>query len=217
MINLVVSVGSYGQIFSRVEADFSLKEKRIDGSKSLTMGSVYFDKNVGQIVFDIKFPESFVVVINDSLMLKIKDHQVVDRKLAQGIVYFSIFNLSLNGNLPYFGLKDSPYELTNIEKENDMVISTWDFPELKNKGKMMLSQKNKKLFGVVSFAGQDTVISKQFFENYINIDGVDFPQRVVQFMYLAGEEDIKITNYKNVIINNEENEEFYNYPVPYFE
>ena len=98
-----------------------------------------------------------------------------------------------------------------------MVISTWEYPELEGDGKIMLSQKESKLFGIVSFAHGDTIASKQFFEDYITIEGISFPQRVVQFVYLAGEEDIKVTSYKDVKINNEANEEYYNYPIPYFE
>ena len=110
-LSLVIS-NSYGQIFSRIEADFSLKEKRIDGSKSLTMGRVYYDKNAGQIVFDIKFPEKMVMVMNDTAMIQIKNNTVVSHNPANGMLYFTVFNLCLNGNLPYFWVKR--YTLSNF-------------------------------------------------------------------------------------------------------
>ena len=84
-----------GQIFTRIEADFSIKEKSSNSSK-LTIGKVYFDKNIRKIVYNISFPEPEIIVINDSLIYRIVNNEIISQKPAFNIVYLSMFNLRYN-------------------------------------------------------------------------------------------------------------------------
>jgi hypothetical protein len=214
LLNLVVA-SCYSQIYSRIEADFSLKEKRFDGSKSLTMGRVYYDTKALQVVFDIKFPEKMLIILNDTAIIQIKQNQIVNVTKAFGAVKFSVFSLCLEGNLKEFGLNDTPYDVTNVEKDNGMVISTWESAEVEGMGKILLSQKERKLFGMITYTNEDVLISKQFFEDYKSIEGLEFPGKVVQFLYNDDQESVKITSFENVVVNEESNEEYYFYPVPF--
>jgi len=134
---------------------------------------------------------------------------------AYGMLNFSIFSLFLNGNLSDYGLKQSPFELADVSKDGNMVISTWSPQERieKRSGKMMLSQIDKKIFGLVSFNPSGEVISKQFFEDYQEIDGYSFPMKIVQYLYSEKGEEVKVSTYRNVRINNYSNEALYHYPV----
>lgn len=207
----------YGQTYNRIEAEFTLKEKKADGTQQLSLGHVYYDIQYGKIVYDITFPQKSIMIMTNDAMVIMKDDSVVNKKRANHLVRFSIFNLCVKGSLPHFGLKETPFELKNIEKEDDMVISTWELPEkqIEEKSKILLSHIDKQLQGIVTYGKDEEIISKQFFEQYTTIKGLNFPKRVVHFMYTdTDKKNIRITTYKNIKINHSGNEAYYNYTIP---
>lgn len=206
----------FAQQFFRIKADVSIKEKGADGKERLTMGQVYYDKTAKKIVYNIKFPEKETWVIVDTVLYRIVDKEIKDVKTIPAIAEFSIFHLSLNGGIADYGLKKSFYTIEKAEKENDMVITTWLAPEKFSKtfGKILLSQKDKKLFGVVFFSPANVLLSKQFFKNYTNVNGLEFPTEIVQITYpvnKAGEENYQLTTYKNIIVDDLKEDNIYNY------
>ena len=207
-----------GQIFFRIEADFSIKEKSSDGKQSLTMGRVYYDKNIKKLLYKINFPEPGMMIIYDTTIYQITNNRIVNKTSTLNLTDFSVYNLCLNGELPYYGLKNSPYKLTDIQKDSSMIITTWEIPPVINpgKGKLILSQVDKKLNGLVSFDPDNNILSKQFFRDYVNLNGLEFPTQVINYLYLNIDEDIKITTFKNIIFNNLEDEIYYNYPLSEF-
>lgn len=211
-----VVLNVFSQNFFRFEAEYSIKEKSTFDSPMLNMGKLYFDLNNRTIVYVIKFPENEIVVMNDTSVTKIADNEVKEVIHVNNFIDFSIFSLILNGQLSYFGLKNTIYTLSDIEKDQGMVITTWLPPEkMKDiKGKMLLSQIDNRLNGMISFDTGESIISKQFFKDYIVVDGLEIPTTVTQFFYTGMEEAIKLTTYKNIKINNLNNEEFYNYNIP---
>lgn len=217
---LVLCAGSFhysqAQVFSRIEAEVSIKKKNFDGDLQLTMGKVYYDKNLFKIVYKIDFPEPEVILVTDSFMYKIVKDKVVDSSYSTNVIRFSVFSLCLNGDLEYYGLKNSSYVLSKMEKEGEMIITTWQPPKQLEKvnGKFMLSQIDKRIYALVSFDPEGNIIGKQFFEEYENIDGLDLPTRVTQFKYMNDKEEHEVTTFKNILLNNTENENFYNYHTP---
>lgn len=206
----------YTQTYTRIECDFTIKEKYPNGRQMLTMGHVYFDSNIKKIVYQLKFPEKEILVVQDTVMFRIVDGKVNTSTSISELLDFSIFNLSLKGHLDYYGLSETRFQLTEMENDQGMVITSWLPPdELKDiAGKIMISQKDKKIFGIINFAVDSSIISKQFFESYINVQSIDFPEEVTQFFYTPEGEIIKKITYNNVVINNMENDEMYHYPVP---
>ena len=204
----------HAQIFSRLEADFSIKEKDISGNKLLTIGKVYFDKNIRKIVLDIHFPEKVIVVASDSLVYMIKNDSLVKTSSASVPIDFTVYNLCLNGQLAFYGLKDTPYKLEEVENDNGMIITTWNLPEEKSTGKLMLSQKDKKLTGMINFDLEGIILSKQFYEDYISVDGVEFPTKMIQYIFVLDQKTIKVTSHRNIKINEMDNNNFYDYPIP---
>ncbi len=204
----------YAQTFSRIEADFSIKEKDIAGNKILTIGHVYFDKNIRKIVLDISFPNKIIIVASDSLVYIIKDDSLVNTSPATVPIDFTVYNLCLNNTLEFYGLKETPYKLEELEKDSDLIITTWDLPDDETAGKLMLSQKDKKLTGMINFDSEGIILSKYFFENYTNIDGVEFPAKMIQYMFVLDKKTIKVTTHRNIKINEMGNNYFYDYPVP---
>ncbi|MDY0103633.1 MAG: hypothetical protein RBS07_11920 [Lentimicrobium sp.] len=203
-------------IYYRVRAEFSVKEKSSDGRSSLTMGRVYYDKARKRIVYDVLFPEKEKWLFTDSVMYTIRDGITKKQPIVGGYIDFSIFNLSLNNNLKDYGLQNSIYELNKVVKDEDMVISIWTpKKEYANIiGDVKVSIRGNQLYGVLVYDAAKKLIGKQVFSDYIRIGGFEFPGEIINFTYLENGEEIKqITNYKNVKINNWDEDIFYNYNV----
>lgn len=208
----------FGQQFYRIKADFSIKAKLQDGTSQLTMGTVYYDKTSKKLVYKIKFPEPEIWVTIDTLLYKISNEKIVEKQSVPAMTEFSIFHLSLNGRLPDYGLRNTFYSITKVDKDEDMVITTWE-PATgldKSLGKIMISNKKKRLFGIIFFDSENNTRSKQFFEEYNNYQGLDFPGKIVQISYIGEQENYQITTFKNVIINDVKESDMYNYSLSDF-
>lgn len=220
IINLIVLPQfALGQQFFRIKADFSIKEKTSDGASRLTIGTVYYDKTYKKIVYQISFPEPETWVLEDTIVYKIKNNKIISKEKSIALNEFSIFHLALNGKLAKYGLENSFYKIAKVEKDQGMIITTWQPNEKMRKymGKIVMSNIDKKLNGIVFFNPTETekVVSKQFFKDYIVVKGLPFPGRVIQFIY--GKENKKatqITTYKNVSINQISEENMYNFQLP---
>lgn len=207
------SSAAFCQLNSRVEADISIKEIGFDGTQSLWMGKVYYDIEIREMVYEFTFPEYNKFAITDNGFITQTGQNELQQGFSEKLLDFSLLNLILKGHLDYFGLKETPYELKNVSKEQDMVISEWKLPEEMgtNTGKILLSQKNKTLYGMVSFGPDDVLMSKQFFLDYQVIENVQFPTQLVQINYLNNQESKKITTYKNILFNNFDDEQSYRF------
>ena len=200
------------QFYYRIQADISIKEKTNDYER-LTMGTVFFDKHNRKLVYNITFPEPEVWVIQDTVMLRLVNDTVASRTPAHGMIDFSVFNLSLSGDLNYFGLDKSPYELSDTEATDGMVITTWQPPKefAERMGQIKMAQKNKRLNGIIMYNTEGKILSKQFYKRYADISGLDFPTEIVQFSYLPYAQTTQITTFRNVMLNSKLNETYYNY------
>ena len=206
-----------GQQFYRLKADFSIKEKQADGTSQLIMGKVYYDKVSEKIVYDISFPEPEIWVLQDTSFFRFKESQLLDRKRSFLIPESSFFHFTLTGQLSDFGLKESPYKIEQVEKEGNMVISTWEPDDSKLKeamGKVVMSNIDKKLNGIVFYNTEGEMLSKQFYKDYINVSGCEFPTEIIQITYLDTGQNYQVTTYKNIVINQNGKEELYNISIP---
>jgi hypothetical protein len=201
----------------RIKSDFSIKENLLDGTSNLTMGTVYFDKNNKKIVYSISFPTKTLQVLTDSFFYELKANKLSEKKKATNLLQFSIFNLALSSNLSNYGLNTNGiFKLTDVSKEDSLVISTWEPSTAKLKeltGKVLISQKRRLLYGLVFFDNKNNVLSKQFFTEYINVKGLNFPSQITQINYINGKEYYKVTTYKNIVVNATNENEIYNYNI----
>lgn len=208
-----MSLSLKAQLYTRIEADISIKEINFDGKQSLMMGNVYFDVGIREMIYSFTFPEKTKFAITDNGFVTDSSQNNLQDGFSEKLIDFSVLNLILKGHLDYFGLKETPYNLKNVSKEEDMVISEWMLPEEMgaNTGKILLSQKEKKLFGMVSMGPDDVIISKQFFLEYQQIEDIVMPTKLVQISYKGMQESKKITTFKNIILNNFSNEALYHF------
>ena len=196
--------------YSRIEAEITIKE--IDSTSRITTGKMYYDKNLEAIYYSIKFPKKEIIAYTDSMIYKLNKGKIIENYQSSSGLKFNIFNLILNSQMEYYGLNASSYELVNTKNDSDQIITTWE-PKFKNKkyrsGKIIMSQKNKLIFGLVSFHPDGSIISKQFFEDYNNIDGLMIPSKITQIAFINDKTEYKITTYKNIIVNNFDDQKNY--------
>lgn len=217
ILSFFINSSAFCQQFYRIKADFSIKENKPDGQSQLIMGKVYYDKIYKKIIYDITFPEKGILVITDTIIYKIENNKVLSKVPTGNLNDFSVFHLSLNGDLTHFGLSNSPYTIGTVEKKENLVITTWNPPAHYNHllGKTVISQKDKRLYGLVFFTPKEEIIGKQFFREYINLNGLEFPSEMVQVTFFEKKEYYKITTFKNIEIDEFKNENLYNYKLPY--
>ncbi len=207
-----------GQQFFRVKADFSIKETLPTGKSNLTVGTVYFDRISRRLVYKINFPQKETIVVNDSIFYRLLDGNIIEKKPSLNILNFSIYNLALSSKMSNFGLEGNQmFKLINVAKEDSLIISTWSpaIEKLKEiTGNVLISQKKKQLFGLVFFDKDGKILSKQFYEEYKNFKGLEFPGTITQINFFEGKEFYKITTFKNVVVNDMNENTIYNYSIP---
>lgn len=205
-----------GQHYFRMKADFSIKEKFSDGKMALTMGTVYYDRTHKKLVYDVRFPEKEQWVILDTVFYKIKDNKVVLKQFIPMLPSATIFESALANNLDNFGLENSFYKLQNVEKDADLVISTW-LPDkrLANiMGKIIISRKDNQLYGIAFYTVENELLKKQLFKGYLRSSGIAFPAEITDIMYKLAGKETKLTTFKNLVVNEMKNDAIYNYAVP---
>ncbi len=211
MISLMSA--TYGQSFFRIEADVSMKTKPTDGKGQLILGRVYYDRSYKKMVYNIRFPEKEVWLIQDSLAYTYRDGKLIRTDRMNPFIESTIFHKCLEGKLADFGLRDSFYKVGKIEKDGDLVITTWLPPEgFPFKGSVLTSSKNNDLSGVVILNDKDEVLSRQLFKEYKVVSGLKVPTEIVQALYLGNAEIYQVISLSGILINNLKNENFYNYP-----
>jgi hypothetical protein len=197
-----------GQEYFRIKADFSVKLKKSDGSMNLTMGKVFYDKNIKELIYEISFPQVEKWVIKDTSLIKIRKDTLFEKATIPSINEFTVFHLALNSNLNDFGLKNSIYKISKVEKKNDLVLSYWKIPQQASKilDHAVIAKKDNRLESVVLVGSELKILSRQFFRNYIKIDAFEFPGQIVQILYDEnGKEIYQVTEFKNIKINDLDN------------
>lgn len=204
------------QKFYRIKGEYSIKAKSADGKSQLTIGKFYYDKNIKKLVYQNTFPQKETWVSSDTLVYRIINDKVESKYKSPPIGQFSIFHLVLTNQINNYGLKNSPFTIQKVEKQNDLVITTWLPP--KNLaaifGKVLISNKNNRLFGMVFIDSKDKILRKQFFDRYQNFRGLEFPMEIVDITYTSDKENYQVTTYKNIEIDDVTEDYLYNFVIP---
>jgi hypothetical protein len=207
---------AHSQSYYRLKADFSIKEKLISGKTQLSTGKVYFDVSSQTICYYIAYPAQQIWLIKDSSFYKILNGKIVRRLTVPNIASHSVFLLALNGTLSSFGLAHSAYKPQSVTQEGELVITCWVPPSHLSKklGKIYTSNKSKTLSGVVFKDLKENIITKCSFDKYLNIEGLMFPHEIIQVNFVGNKESYQLTSYKNVILNDFNENDKYNFVLP---
>ncbi len=204
-----------GQSYTRIRADITVKIKTASGGQSLTVGQVFYDKNTRQLIYYLTFPEREIWLTADTVVYQIRDGKIKTRTPSFSIAEFSVFHLALNSRLQDFGLKNSTYSIDQVERDKDLVITTWIPPQkVREKlGNILVSVKNKQLFGVILQDPKGVTLRKQFFEDYQLVSGLSFPGRIIEINTTNGIDSYQVTTYKNIVVDEMENDNKYYYNI----
>jgi hypothetical protein len=206
---------AFAQQYNRIHADFSVKVKNASGGQSLTMGQVYYDRNIKQIIYYVSFPEKEMWITSDTMVYQVRNDKLISKTSTFSIAEFTVFHLALNSRLQDYGLRNTTYKVENVDREKDLVITTWAPPEKAREslGNILVSVKSKQLFGVVFQDPKGIPLRKQFFEEYQVVSGLSFPGKIVEVNTTAGIDSYQVTTYKNVVVDEMDNDNKYFYPV----
>lgn len=207
---------AFSQQFHRFSAEYTLKYKDQAGNSVMKMGKVFYDLNTNKIVIKNGFPVKEYIIHNDTSIYHIRVGNIVKHTGVISPIEFSIFHLALNGQLSNYGLDKAGYTIENVIKDKGLVIASW-IPSEKYQhklGKILISTKKKKLYGIVFLDLNEKIISKHIFHKYVNIDGFEFPSEMVRITYFDNYELYELTNYRKIKVNESENDNYYNYPIP---
>jgi len=204
-----------GQGYNRIRAEISVKSKEPGGTQSLTMGEVCYDRNQKQIIYYLTFPEKETWVSADTSLYRIREGKVVSRTFTPAMAEFSVFHLALSSHLQNYGLNRTSYKADAVTREGDQVITTWVPPVVAKSplGKIMISVRNKQLYGVVFFDPKEVILRKQFFEDYQVTSGLSFPGKIVQIDIVNGIESYQVTTFRNIQIDEPDSDSKYFFPV----
>ncbi len=214
LILAILFIGKWGngQEYFRISADFTVKVKKSDGTLNLTKGKVYYDKNYGELIYDVSFPQIEKWILKDTLLAKIRKDTIFEKMTIPSINKFTIFHLSLNSSLNDFGLKSSIYKISKVEKKNGLVLSYWKIPEQASTvlDHVIVAKKENRLESVVMMGNELNIISRQFFKDYEKIGAFEFPRQIIQILYdQEKKENYQITEFKNIKINDLERNNLY--------
>ncbi len=204
------------QEYYRVNADFTVKIKRTDGTMNLTKGAVYYDKNIKELIYRVTFPEPEVWVIADTSLFKFREDTLYDRISIPSINEFTVFHLSLNSGISDFGMKRSRFKVSKVEKKNGLVLSYWKIPRQAEISidHVVVAKKENRLESVIMVGEESRILSRQFYRNYLKIGAFEFPQQIVQILpNEEGQENYQVTDFKNIKVNDMDNDELFRFRI----
>ena len=197
----------------RLKADITIKVKNTDDTFQFTKGKVFYDLNTQKIIYDIAFPEHQTYVTQDTLLY------CYSGDTLQSVIHsplkpeFSVFHFILNGHLADFGLHNSHFSISNVEKIDDLIVTTWSPPPGVSSpiGEIFISTKDKKLHAVLIHDPDGQIMNRQIFKNYAYIDGANIPQEILSVSYIHGQKMYQIIQFDHVILNEDGNNEMYDF------
>ncbi len=204
-----------GQEYFRMSADYTVKVKRADGSMNLTRGSVYYDKNIRELIYRVDYPRKETWVIADTSLFKFRNDSLIERMTIPSIAEFTVFHLSLNSGISDFGLKQSRFKVNKVERRNGSTLSYWKIPkELESTiSHVVVAKKGGHLESVFMVGEDNRVMSKQFYRDYQMSGAFEFPMKIIQLIPdESGKNHYQVTEFRNIRINDMDNDALYTYP-----
>lgn len=203
--------------FFRFKSDFSIKEKETGKDQGrLITGAIYYDKNLHKTVYDIRFPEPEQWLVRDTFMYRMKADTLVSQQMVPPVGEFSIFNMILSQQLNDFGLAKVGYTPGDVQQDGNQVISQWLPPEQLKAylGPVSMAQENKRLTAAAFYDMEKKLVSKFYFQDYTVQSGLPVPGKIYQIFYREAGEFVRIMTLKNIIINQADEDNVYDFNTP---
>lgn len=201
-----------GQEYYRINAGFTVKIKKHDGTMNLTKGAVYYDKNIKELIYRVSFPQPEVWVIADTSIFKYRQDTLYERITIPSVNEFTVFHLSLNSGMSDFGLTKSMFKVSKVEKKNDLVLSYWKIPDQIETSidHVVVAKKDNRLESVIMMGDESKILSRQFYRDYLKIGAFEFPQQIVQIVPDDdGNQNYQVTEFDHIKVNDMEHEDLF--------
>lgn len=205
----------YCQNSYRFKSEITIKVKNLNGEFQYTKGIVHYDKNIKKLLFNISFPQKEFYVSADTIICKYQDNKLISVQSNPIKPEFSIFHFILNNDISDFGLKNSNFSITNIEKSNDLIITKWSPPSIKDfpLGNILVSTKNKRLQSVLIHNKDGELLSRQIYKKYSFVNGVEIPSEILSVSYFASVKTYQIIEFDKIQINEQGNDSDYDFKI----
>lgn len=203
----------YSQSFYRFKAEITIKVKNQEGTFQYTKGTVNYDRNRKKILYNITFPQKEFYVSVDTMIYKYQNEKLISAQSNPLKPEFSIFHFILNNDLSDFGLKNSSFKITNIEKSNDLIITKWTPPAIPDfpLGSILVSSKDKRLQSVLINNNKGELLARQIYKKYTFINGVEIPTEILSVNYLGDKKTYQIIELNEVQINEQGHDSEYDF------
>ncbi len=109
------------QDFFRFRADFSLKEiSSLNDSleRRLIIGSVFYDKNLNKLTYNLNFPAPEQWVVADSFIYTLHEGAVTSKSPVAPITEHNIFRMLLEQTFSEFGMLKSGYQIQKVQRRD---------------------------------------------------------------------------------------------------
>ncbi|HOO83400.1 MAG TPA: hypothetical protein PLS94_02460 [Prolixibacteraceae bacterium] len=201
------------QLAYRLKADILTKTRLVDSTFQVSKGKIFYDMNAKKIVYDFSFPRKEKVVLFDTIMYNYENEKLQNTSTNYLLPEQSIFHFMLTGNLDNFGLYESNFNATKVEKQKDLVVTTWSPPEQLKPllSKIDIATKKKQIYGITMYNSDGQIINRQILKNYQLVNGLNIPTEVLLATYLTQGTVYQIITLSNVVINEKGNNQIYNH------
>jgi hypothetical protein len=212
----LITIYAQAQQFFRIKTDYTVKYTDAKGNAIIQIGVVYYDIHSTLIVMKNGFPIREIIAQKDTSIYHIRNNYIHIREKAYSPVELSIFHLALIGELEDYGLKKAGYTLDTVKEDKGLILTIWSPPQNVKSytGKILVSVKDKKLFGIVFLDANEKIIAKHFFRKYTTINGFYFPSEILRLTYMDDQEISMLTSYSKIVVNGENEDEYYNFKIP---
>jgi hypothetical protein len=201
----------------RLHSDFMFRAKGADSLFHVTKGEVFFDKNTKVLVFKNTFPQKETFVLKDTFLYVYRNEVLAETRKNLIPPEQTMFNYLLSSAFTNFGMDKSGFKPGRIEKQKGLVVTTWEPTGMLGNyfGKILVANKDKRLYSVVIYNKENKMLNRQIFKNYTSVQGMEIPGEILSVTYYGDTlKTYQITNLSNIKINEEGNDPIYNFKTP---
>ena len=206
------------QDFFRFRADFTLKEiSSLNDSleRRLIIGSVFYDKNLNKLTYNLTFPAPEQWIVADSFIYTLSEGAVTSKSPVAPITEHNIFRMLLEQTFSEFGMLKSGYQIQKVQRRDQDIYVTYKPPEQYQEvlGSLVLIKSKKKLRGAIYYEPDGNMMFRQQLMDYEIINGLPIPTRMTHIVE-KGQKNIKrILTFEQIRINETGQETLYDTPL----
>lgn len=182
------------QLYNHIEADFSMMEKNVTKDSSyLNLGHVKYDLFLNLASYEFNFPVKRKYVIKDSILTEYDSlGTFVQTKTVGNINELNVFKNILKNEMGEFGIKESGFTISDVQKTDDSVLTFWEAPPYVTLVKEIITKKtNNIITGVIYKDAEMNTLNKMFFEQYNTVKGLQIPQAIKSHFFINDKEVYK--------------------------